>query len=174
MPKHLILVGLPGAGKTTVGALAADQLGASFVDIDALIEERLGAPVSEILTGRGEEEFRSLERESVAEVVEATATCVIAPGGGWAAEPGNLESVAGRALTVYLATTPESACERTASSAHRPLLEVGVGGRQERMRELYRQRERFYSRCDAAVETDGRTAAEVADAVAQLARSNVG
>lgn len=171
MSKHLILVGLPGAGKTTVGPLVAQALGVPFVDIDPLIEERFGAPVTEIFSTRGEEAFRLLEGELVTQAMEAGAPQVIAPGGGWAAQPGNLESVAGGAVTVYLVAAPETASARTGSSGHRPLLDEPGGDRQVRMRELYQQRERFYSRCDAAVETDGRTPAEVADAVAQLARS---
>jgi shikimate kinase len=171
MPKHLILVGLPGAGKTTVGPLVAQELGVPFVDIDPLIEERFGAPVTEVFSTRGEAAFRRLEGVLVTDALQAGAPQVIAPGGGWAAQPGNLEAVAEDAVTVYLVTAPETASARTASSRHRPLLDEPGGDRQGRMRELHQERERFYSRCDGAVETDGRTPAEVAAAVAQLARS---
>jgi shikimate kinase len=171
MPKHVILVGLPGAGKTTVGPLAAHDLGMAFVDIDPLIEERFGAPVTEIFSTRGERAFRRLEGELVAQALEAGAPQLIAPGGGWAAQPGNLESVAGRATTVYLVATPETASARAGSGTHRPLLDEPGGDREKRMRELYRQRRRFYSRCDTEVETDERTPAEVAEVVVQLARS---
>lgn len=169
--KHLILVGLPGAGKTTVGPLVARELGIPFVDIDPLIEERFGAPVGEIFAAQGEAAFRELEGDLVVQALQAAAPQVIAPGGGWAAQPGNLEVVAGGALTVYLVTAPETASARTGSSGHRPLLDQPGGDRQARMRELYQQRERYYSRCDAAVATDGRSPGEVAQAVAQLARS---
>ncbi len=172
--RHLILVGLPGAGKTTVGRLVAEDLGWPFVDVDALIEERVGSSPPAIFADRGEAEFRKLERRSIGELIAEDRCQVIAPGGGWAAQAGALESVAERAFTVYLQTDPHVAAARTEESHHRPLLDVDGAGRETRMRELYWQRERSYDRCDAVVETDERTAAEVARKVAELARSQVG
>ena len=172
--RHLVLVGLPGAGKTTVGRLVAEDLGWSFVDVDALIEERVGSSPSVIFADRGEAEFRELECQSIGELIAEDRSHVIAPGGGWAAQTGALESVAHRALTVYLQTDPDVAAARTKESHHRPLLDVDGAGHETRMRELYSQRERCYDRCDAVVETDDRTAAEVARKVAELARSRVG
>ena len=173
-PSHLILVGLPGAGKTTVGGLLAEELGMPFVDVDTLIEERVGASAADIFAERGEVAFRELERQSVAELLARDTAHVIAPGGGWAAQPDNLRSVSGRALTVYLETTPAVAAARTEGTGHRPLLDTAAGERAARMGELYRQRERSYAGCDAAVMTDDRSPAEVALEVAKLARSKLG
>ena len=172
--RHLVLVGLPGAGKTTVGRLVAEDLGWPFVDVDALIEERVGSSPSAIFADGGEPEFRELERQSVGELIAEDRSHVIAPGGGWAAQAGALESGAERAFTVYLQTDPAVAASRTNKSRHRPLLDVDGAGRETRMRELHSQRERSYDRCDAVVETDDRTAAEVARKVAELARSHMG
>ena len=172
--RHLILVGLPGAGKTTIGRLVAEDLDWPFVDVDALIEERVGSPPSAIFADGGEAEFRELERQSVGELIAEDRSHVIAPGGGWAAQAGALESVAERAFTVYLQTDPAVAAARTKESHHRPLLDVDGAGRETRMRELHSQRERCYDRCDDVVETDDRTAAEVARKVAELARSHMG
>jgi len=169
--RHVILVGLPGAGKTTVGRLVARELGTPFVDVDGLIEERLGMPVAQVFLERGERAFRDHEGATVEELVAREAPHVIAPGGGWAAQPGSLESVAGRALTVYLETTPATAAVRAQNGTVRPLLGPEPSGYEARVTELHRERDRHYSACDAVVATDGRTPAEVAGQVAELARS---
>ena len=171
---HVILVGLPGAGKTTVGRLVAERLGLSFADVDALIEERVGLPIPRIFSDRGEESFREYERDIVAELVASDRPRVIAPGGGWAAQPQSLDSVAGRALTVYLETTPATAAVRARNGVLRPLLGADEGVYEGRITELHRTRQRYYSGCDLSVSTDGRTPVEVAQEVVELARSHGG
>ncbi len=177
--RHLILVGLPGAGKTTVGRLVAKTLDMPFVDVDDLIEESAGSSVREIFADRGEATFRRLERQSVAELMRRERGTVIAPGGGWAAQPDSLDSVAGRALTVYLETTPEVAAARTEGTGSRPLLDSTAptphapADRETRMRELYERRWRFYAGCELVTLTDDVSAADVARKVAELARNRL-
>ena len=171
---HLILVGLPGVGKTTVGPLIAAELGVEFVDVDALIEERIGTPVATIFRDRGEQVFRAHERKFVAELVSGAAPRVIAPGGGWAVQDEALASVAGRALTVYLEATPATAAVRARNGAVRPLLGPDPDGWAGEIRELYQERQRYYSACDLTVATDGLSAKEVARQVAELARNEGG
>jgi len=167
--RHVILVGLPGAGKSTVGRLVATSLGTRVHDLDAMIEERSGISISEIFVSKGEAEFRRLERAETVRALQGP-PAIIVPGGGWAAQPGNLESVAGKALTVYLATSPETALARTATTDQRPLL--AGGGRAERLESLHDARKSYYERCDATVATDGRTARQVAREVVELARES--
>ena len=177
--RHLILVGLPGAGKTTVGRLVAETLDMGFVDVDELIEESTDSSVREIFADRGDAAFRRLERQSVAELMRREHGTVIAPGGGWAAQPDSLDSVEGRALTVYLETTPEVAAARTGGAGEagsRPLLDsspASTAERETRMRELYERRRRFYAGCDLVMRTDDVSAADVARKVAELAQQRL-
>lgn len=170
MRRHLLLIGLPGSGKTTVGQLVAAQLGASFVDIDAVIARREGRPVPVIFAEQGEAAFRDLERREVRTAL-GREPAVLAPGGGWAAQPGALDDARGAAFVVYLRASPGTAAAR-AGPGNRPTLMGGEPG--DRMRELLDEREPSYLAADATVETDRRSAAEVAADIVSLARSRAG
>ena len=178
LKRHLVLVGLPGAGKTTVGRLVAGALKAPFVDLDDVIEAASGKGIAQLFEERGEAAFRDLEREAMARALAAPPS-VIAAGGGWAAQPGNLEAAGGRAVTVYLRAAPEVAARRVTGSQPRgpasdarPLL-AGQDV-ERRMRELLEARRSSYERCQATVPADGEQPAAVAGAVVKLARSLAG
>jgi shikimate kinase len=168
--RHVVLIGLPGAGKTTVGSLAAGRLAAPFDDVDRLVERQAGRSIAGIFASQGEPAFRRMERDAMAAALDRPAR-VIAAGGGWAAEPGNLEAARGRALTVYLSCTPETAAARTAGSSGRPLL---AADHLSAMRELLARRRAFYGRADREIHTDGRDADAVTADVVALARSHGG
>ena len=164
--RHLVLVGLPGSGKSTIGNLASRRLGAAFSDIDLLVAAAAGRPVADIFVSLGEAEFRRLERAAVLGALAAPPH-LIAPGAGWIAEPGNLESAASSACIVYLRVLPETAAERLGPDDSRPLLRGG--DRVARLRELLERREPWYRR--AAREIDASGAADaVAEAVVAVAR----
>jgi shikimate kinase len=169
---HIILVGLPGAGKTTVGRLAASELAVPFVDVDAHIEKETGMSVAMIFAELGEAGFRRMETGAVLRLVEETDRSVLAPGGGWAAQPGNLESVAGRSFCVYLRTSAQTAAGRISESLVdgdvRPL--VSPGRELSAIAALLMNREPYYVRSDVSVTTDGRSATQVAAEVVELAR----
>ena len=162
--RHVILVGLPGAGKSSVGRLVAEMMGVDLFDIDELIEQREGRSIGEIITDRGEPEFRRLEKLETARVM-AMPFAVVAPGGGWAAENDNLGDLPDEALSIYLETTPQVAAARVGGSSHRPLL--NGPDPVARMKYLLTMRVSFYERCKATVSTDGKTLREVAEEVVE-------
>jgi len=163
----LVLVGLPGSGKSTVGRLAAQALGVEAHDIDQTIERREGVSIAEVFETRGEPEFRVLEKIETERALAGDPSVVV-PGGGWAAEGDNLNDLRGRALTVYLHTTPVAAGSRLGRSGDRPLLDGPDV--ESRISDLLALRQPFYERCDVTVFTEGKTAREVADEVVELAR----
>jgi shikimate kinase len=157
---RVVLVGPPAAGKTTVGRLLADRLSVPFVDTDDLVVERAGKPVSDIFVDDGEEEFRRLETEALAEAL--TRDAVVALGGGAVLADQNRERLAGHPVVLLAAGVPTSAA-RVGLNRDRPLL---LGNPRQRLRELLAERLPLYREVAVAeVDTDERTPAEVADAV---------
>ena len=119
---NLILVGLPGAGKSSVGRAVAETLGRNFLDFDLEIERREGATIAEIFGARGEPYFRKLELALSSELRES-GNFVLSPGGGWIANPGCVEAIRPPATMIYLQIQPARALQRMAAQANaRPLL----------------------------------------------------
>ncbi|MGD9530765.1 MAG: shikimate kinase [Pseudonocardia sp.] len=123
---RVVLVGPPGSGKTTVGKILARRLGLEFTDVDALIVERAGKPISDIFTQDGEPTFRALEREVVAHAL-GTTSGVLALGGGSVLAAETRERLRGHEV-VYLTVGLADGLRRTGMSTARPLL-VGVNPR---------------------------------------------
>ena len=171
MPKHLILVGLPGAGKSTAGRLLAERLDTHCTDIDPLIERASGMTVAELFAEEGEGAFRDRERRAVLQSLDLPPH-VVAPGGGWAAEPGNIEAVDQLAVTVWLAIDPATAAARLEGDRSRPLLEQGPPGAV--LADLARTRAPFYRKAAAQVDVSALTPTEVADRLLTVARERAG
>lgn len=172
--RHIVLVGLPGAGKTTVGKAVAEKLACPFVDVDAIIVRKTQMPVERFFAEFGEQKFRAVEKEAVAEALGHDAAVVV-PGGGWAAQAGNLDAVGANALVVYLKCMATTAAKRLQGAGEvRPLMSGGDGDPYEKMRNLLKEREAFYNRADAEVKTDMKTAPQVAEDVVLLARQRAG
>jgi shikimate kinase len=146
--------------------MAATLLDASFTDIDEVIVRETGNTIPELFAHQGEHAFRALERQWMSRAL-SEAPHVIAPGGGWAAQPGNLESVESAGLVIYLSVTPEVAAARLDEARDRPLLK---GDPHHRLEQLLQERERFYLRAAFEIPTDAMTPARVAEAVASVAR----
>lgn len=155
---NLYLVGFTGTGKSTVGRHVARHFAMQFLDSDHEIERVHGKTVAQIFAAEGEPAFRELERTFI-ETGHPARDCVVACGGGLVVPDGRLELLRNRGVVICLHASLETVIERTARSAHRPLLEGE--DREKRVRELYAPREEIYRRTGTMILTDRRPLREV-------------
>jgi shikimate kinase len=164
MAPAAVLVGVMGAGKTTVGAAVAEALGLPFADTDTIIEERAGKPIPEIFVDEGEAAFRALEREVVAETL-ATFGGVLALGGGAILDDSTRKLLAGHTV-VYLSVELTDALKRVGLGAGRPLLAINP---RATLKYLLEQRRPLYLEVAThTVVTDGREPEQIAPEVTAL------
>jgi shikimate kinase len=161
---HLVLVGLMGVGKSTVGRALAARLGRPFVDTDAMVEARAGRSVRDIFAQQGEAAFRDLESEVLHDVLGGDEPLVVAAAGGVVLREQNRAELRRRAdRVVWLRADPALLVERVRAGGHRPLLDDDPEGT---LRRLESEREPLYREvADAVVSVDGRTVHEVVEAV---------
>lgn len=172
-PRHiqnLALIGFMGTGKSTIGRIVADDLRFDFLDTDAEIESRTGVSIADIFAKQGEGAFRQLEQQIVIELA-GRQRHVISAGGGLVVNPANLASLKTHALTVCLWASPERIWERVRHQSHRPLLQDADP--MARIRALLAVREPFYRQADVLLNTELRSAREVANQVIHQFRSAV-
>ncbi len=166
--RHVVLVGLPGAGKSTVGAAVAEAMRRPFVDFDAVIEREAGRRVSELFAEYGEAHFRALEATLSERLAAAGEACVLAPGGGWAANASAVAALRPRSWVVWLTVGVDEALRRIrAQGGGRPLL-AGVDP-EAALATLLAARQPQYAAADAQVGTEGLTVAEVVRRVVLVA-----
>ncbi|HEX5392741.1 MAG TPA: shikimate kinase [Rhodocyclaceae bacterium] len=139
--ESVFLVGLMGAGKTTVGRMLAKRLRVEFVDADHEIEARTGVPIPTIFEIEGETGFRKRESQVIDDLTRQP-DLVLATGGGAVLDPINRQHLHDRGRTVYLFASPEVLFERTRTDRSRPLLQVE--DRLAKLQQLYAQRDPLY------------------------------
>jgi shikimate kinase len=171
--RHLVLVGLMGAGKTTVGQRCADVLQRPFVDTDELVEAATGIPVAELFAAQGEQRFRALERQAVADAVASPTPLVISCGGGAVLDAENRRVLRAGGVVVWLRASPAELGARVGADAGavRPLL-AGGAPPAATLERLASVREPAYeAAAHVHVDTDGRSVDEVVTAVVEELQS---
>jgi shikimate kinase len=166
---HLILVGLPGSGKSTVGRAVARELGRPFLDFDLEIERRTKRSVSRIFSESGELAFRELEVSITAELASAP-PMVLAPGGGWVTNSGVMALLRPPGRIIHLRLSPEAALRRLSRSrVVRPLLK-GPDPKAA-IERLWEAREALYEQADFTIDVEVVDSQQVVEKVAALARN---
>jgi shikimate kinase len=173
--QHVVLVGLMGSGKTTVGRRLASRLQRHFVDADAAIEEICDRTIAEIFERDGEEGFRDLEADTFEELLEHREPCVIAAGGGLVVRAENRARLRRPDVTVvFLDASPAFLASRVATRPQRPLLD-GAESSREVLTRLHRDRSALYAEvADLTVDVEPFHASEekpkraMADRIAEL------
>ena len=161
---HIVLVGMMGVGKSTVGRVLAAQLDRPLYDSDEMIEESTGRSVREIWATDGEPTFRALETETLAAALAASEPSVIAAAGGVVLSPVNRQAlVDASAHVIWLLADEELLLERVRNGAHRPALD---GDPEAVLRPMVVEREGLYQEvADAIVSVDRRSVNDVVKAV---------
>jgi shikimate kinase len=156
--RNIFLVGLMGAGKTSVGRLLAKRLGKHFLDCDHEIEARTGVRVPVIFEIEGEDGFRAREAQ-VLDAVTAMHDIVLATGGGAVLRPENRAALSTRGFVIYLRAQPRDLWQRTRHDRNRPLLQTEdpLG----RLQELYEFRDPLYREVADLVVDTGRQSVSV-------------
>ncbi|MDR3360599.1 MAG: shikimate kinase [Bifidobacteriaceae bacterium] len=168
----IVLIGPPGAGKTTVGRELARALGLEFLDTDQMVEARLGRPVAEIFTGLGEAAFRAAEQAAVTEALARAeqAGLVLSVGGGAPLTPAIFEALRTGPLVVFLDVSAALALKRVGLNHARPLLAASP---RKILRQLMDARRPTYEAlADVTVKIDGLAPAGVAGEIARLVMAN--
>jgi shikimate kinase len=149
---NLFLVGLPGAGKSTLGRMLARRLGLDFVDADTELEQRLGVTIPMVFEIEGEAAFRDREEATLDDLVRREGV-VLATGGGVVIRVANRERLKANGSVLYLHAEPSTLRERTRRSRHRPLL--NAADPLARLAELYAQRDALYREvADRVIDSD--------------------
>ncbi|MGE5562744.1 MAG: shikimate kinase [Bacillota bacterium] len=163
LDRPIVLVGLMGVGKSTVGRRLAKRLGLPFVDSDAAIEDAAGLSPAEVFERYGEQDFRDGERRLVARLVDEGKLSVIATGGGAYIDPRTRELLNARAITVWLDAPVDILAERTSRRDTRAQLRNG--DRKATLEKLAAERRQAYEQAHIHVKSGAGAHREVVDAI---------
>jgi XRE family aerobic/anaerobic benzoate catabolism transcriptional regulator len=154
--KRIALIGLRGAGKSTLGAALARELGIAFIELDREIEADAGTSLNEVFLLHGQAGYRRYERRALERIIERNDACVIATGGSIVSEPGTYDLLLSTCFTVWLKAAPEEHMSRVAAQGdYRPM--AGNGEAMEDLRRILAGREALYGQADRTVDTADRT-----------------
>ena len=152
LKKPLVLIGMMGSGKSTLGPALAQALERTFYDTDQIIELEAGKPVSAIFQDQGEAAFRLLERQTIARLMTETEPGVIATGGGAITVPETADLIFGQSLSIWINAPISTLVDRTSREATRPLLKTGDPA--EILGALFEKRGGIYARAALHVIND--------------------
>lgn len=160
---HISLVGMMGAGKSSVGRLLAQQLGRRFVDTDARIVAQNGITIAALFEERGEAAFRTIESDVIEECLADVAPAVLSLGGGAVLGERNRIALRSGSIVAWLRATPETLLQRVGTGAVRPLL---AGDPEAAIRRIDAERRPLYALCaHVVVDVDELRLSQVADCV---------
>ena len=154
--KRIALIGLRGAGKSTLGGLLAKELSVPFVELDREVEREAGTSLSEIFLLYGQQGYRRYERRSLEKILQQNGRCVIATGGSIVSEPGTFDLLLSTCYTVWLKALPEEHMARVVAQGDtRPM--AGNAEAMDDLRRILDGRAVLYGQADAIVDTAERT-----------------
>ena len=170
-PRFIALIGLRGAGKSTIGPMLARRMKSEFVEIDKLVEEAAGMSLGEIFATHGEAYYRKLERESILGLFR-NGGCVLAPGGSVVVDVESWELIKRRCFTVWLHATPNEFMSRMRRQGDtRPM--QGRPSAMDELRALLARREPLYAESHLVIRTTQKSPRQVVAQIAKAAATRV-
>jgi len=171
--RRIALVGLRGAGKSTLGQMLAEDLEIPFIELSREIEKLAGCSVREIHDLYGTNAYRRYERRALEEAVQIYSEVVIATPGGIVSDPATFNELLAHCTTVWLQAAPEEHMGRVAAQGDtRPM--AASKEAMEDLRRILNGRAAFYSKADLSVDTSGRTLSQSFQALRAVARQSMG
>ncbi|MCA0870696.1 helix-turn-helix transcriptional regulator [Seohaeicola saemankumensis] len=168
---RLCLVGLRGAGKSTLGAMLGERLNIPFVELNSEIEEQSGMPVGEVMALYGQEGYRKLEAQAISRIIATHDSMVLAVAGGIVAEPDTYNLLLSHFHTIWLKASPEDHMTRVrAQGDERPM--AGNPEAMEQLKSILTSREALYAKALAQLDTTGMTAETSLEKLATLIRDH--
>ncbi|HXP03752.1 MAG TPA: helix-turn-helix transcriptional regulator [Stellaceae bacterium] len=153
---RIALIGLRGAGKSTLGRMLAERLGVPFIELDRTVEQQSGMALAELFEMLGQATFRRVERTALETILHETPRFVLATGGGLVTEPGTFELLIASCLTIWLRATPQEHMARVIGQGDlRPM--AGHKQAMDDLVSILASREPLYGRADLTLDTAGQT-----------------
>lgn len=168
--KNIVLIGLMGSGKSTIGRTIAKKLGRRFIDTDRYIERKAGKTIPDLFKEDGEIAFRTLERETVKKLSQYVGI-VIATGGGIIKDPENFKHLKQSGWIIALYASPDTLYKRISGKRIRPLL-LEQEDPVKALENIFNERKSMYAQADFQVNTEDKEIDEIADEIISLLNIN--
>lgn len=153
--KPIILVGLMGSGKSTLGKLMSKKLGLKFYDSDSQIVNKENMAINDIFANKGESYFRQIEKDVISELLSISEPSVIAVGGGAFVQTNVREEIKDKAISIWLNASVELLFLRLKDDKDRPLLQINGGNdKKQILQDLADKRNKYYSLADIKIDID--------------------
>lgn len=161
--KKIVIIGMMGSGKTTLGKILSEKTGISSIDIDELIEQNEGSTISDIFKNKGEEYFRTLEAQTIKDLTNSTEKQILSLGGGAFENPQIRELLLNNSIVIYLETAPVEILKRIQQTDNRPLLKNNMTI--EKITEITNKRKDNYNLAHHKILTDGKSPSKIAEEI---------
>ena len=161
--KKIVIIGMMGSGKTTLGKILSEKIGQPSIDIDEFIEQKENTSISNIFNNKGEQYFRNLEAQTIQDLINSTDIQIISLGGGAFENPKTRELLLKHSIVIYLDTSPEEILKRIQQTNNRPLLKNNMTTK--KITEIMDKRKDNYNLAHYKILTDGKTPSEIAEEI---------